>query len=206
MLPPLKNGPSGKQVWPLNPIGALDRQNFAITEKMKNPEVAIRWADFCYDLDNSYALCLGSWNIVLRRQGDKVIVNPAPEGMTDDEFRYKHSPAHTTPFAIPEVDYNKIASPPAVMRKLERLETYRKFFCPVDEIYPKVYFLPEEENELAIIRNDIRTHVNRFRASFVSGAEPLTTGWNAYVQEFNKMGLPKYLELYQKALDRYNAN
>jgi putative aldouronate transport system substrate-binding protein len=42
------------------------------------------------------------------------------------------------------------------------------------------------------------------RARFIIGSESLDSGWNSYVQRLNQMGLARYLELYQKALDRYN--
>jgi putative aldouronate transport system substrate-binding protein len=206
MLPPLK-GIDGKQHWNEDPYGTLARENFAITSKMKNPEVAIRWADYCYDRDLSIELCSGPFDVVLRKEGDRIITIPPPPGMSNDEFRYLHTAAHTTPFAINEYDFKyTIISTENVVRKLDRFETYRKYFPPREEIYPKVFFLQEEEEELAILRTDITDYVSQMRAKFIIGSESLTSGWNTYVQALNQMGLPRYVELHQKALDRYNSN
>jgi putative aldouronate transport system substrate-binding protein len=93
-----------------------------------------------------------------------------------------------------------------ISRKLVRFETYRKYMPSTDTLFPKVYFLPEEESELAIIRTDIADYVSRSRARFITGDLSIANGWNTYLGQLNQMGLPRYLEITQKALDRYNAN
>jgi putative aldouronate transport system substrate-binding protein len=206
MLPPLK-GPGGKQVWNINVHGGyLSRENFSITSKMKNPEVAIRWADLCYDRDISPQLCLGPFGIVIRWEGSRVIQVEPPAGMTSDEFRFQHAPAHTTPFAVYQSDYDRMNVADYISRKLVRYETYRKYFPSTDTIFPPVYYLPQEESELAIIRTDIDGFVRQSRARFITGDLSITSGWNTYLQQLNQMNLPRYLEIAQKALDRYNAN
>lgn len=59
-LPPLI-GPDGNRRWNWAPDQLLSRANFAITNKMWHPEVAIRWADQCYDWATSFELCYGTW-------------------------------------------------------------------------------------------------------------------------------------------------
>lgn len=91
------------------------------------------------------------------------------------------------------------------VRKFERLDMYRQYFPSLDELYPKVFFLEDEEAELAIIRTSISDYVIQMRAKFIIGAESTTSGWNSYIRALNQMGLTRYLEIHQKALDRYNA-
>jgi len=203
VLPPLK-GVDGKQHWNTVPYMVLNRDNFGLTSKMKNPEVAIRWADLCYDWETSFELCYGPWGINLKKDGNKIIQLPPPAGMSPDDFRYLHSPAMSTPFAVYEADHKNLNLAENHVRKFARLDMYRQFFPPQNEIYPKVFFLPEEESELAIIRTDIQNHVQQMRARFITGSESINTGWDNYVQQLNQMGLARYIEIYQKALDRYN--
>ena len=203
-LPPLI-GADGKRHWNTQPEAVLARENFAITNVMKHPEVAIRWADLCYDWETSFELCYGPWGINLIKEGDRIIqVNP-PQGMSADEFRYQHCPAHTVPFAVYEADHKVLNLGEQHTRKFARLDIYRQYFPPLSDIYPQVFFLDEEENELAIIRTDIRDYAIQMRAQFIIGSESISTGWNTYLQRLEQMGLPRFLELYQKALDRYNG-
>lgn len=202
VLPPLK-GPDGKQRWNTTPTAVLARQNFAITNKMKNPEVAIRWADQCYDWATSYELCYGSWDVNIKKEGSKVVMLPPPAGRSADEFRYLNSPAYTTPFALYEVDFKNLELTENHIRKFARLDMYRKFFPALEEVYPDAFFLAEEENELAILRTDITNYVDQMRAKFVIGAESVDSGWDTYLKQLNQIGLSRYLELYQKALTRY---
>jgi putative aldouronate transport system substrate-binding protein len=201
-LPPLK-GSDGKQRWNVLPTALLERRNFAITNKMKNPEVAIRWADQCYDWATSFELVYGTWGENIKKDGNKVIMLPPPAGMSVDDFRYRNSPAYTTPFALYEVDFKNIQFTDNHLRKFVRLDMYRQYFPALEEVYPAVFFFPEEESELAILRTDINNYVDQMRAKFVVGSESVDAGWDNYVKQLNQMGLPKYLELHQKALARY---
>ena len=109
-----------------------------------------------------------------------------------------------TPFFVDEADHKRIDLTENHIRRLERTEIYRPFFPAIDEIFPRVFFLQEEEDELVILRNDINDYVLQMRARFITGAESISAGWNGYHQALNQMGLARYLELHQKALVRYN--
>jgi putative aldouronate transport system substrate-binding protein len=204
-LPPLM-GVDGKQRWNWAPH-MLNRDRFVITNKMKHPEVAIRWADLCYDVDHSFELLWGPIGLVLNKAPDGTIsVNPPPAGQTADDFRYAHSPAVSTPLALFAADLEKYVWETRQIRKFERYDMYSKFFPAFEEIYPRVYFTPEENSELAVLRTDVRDYVNQMKAKFIVGSEPLdNAAWNSYVQTVGRAGVDKYLAIYQAALDRYNG-
>jgi putative aldouronate transport system substrate-binding protein len=204
-LPPL-TGVDGKQHWNIWPDQVLERHHFAITSKMKHPEVAIRWADLCYDIDHAYELKYGPFGIVLEQNGNRISQITPPSGQSVDEFRYRHSPAITMPLAISEADYGRFVLASNMVRKHARYEIYNKFFPATDEVFPIVYFTADEDSELATLRTDITDYVNQTKAKFITGAESIETGWDSYVQTLNRAGLSRYLEIYQKALDRYNSN
>jgi putative aldouronate transport system substrate-binding protein len=204
-LPPLK-GTDGKQHWYKWPDQVLERHHFAITSKMKYPEAAIRWADLCYEIDYAYELKYGPFGIVLEKQGDKIVQIAPPQGQSVDEFRYKHTPAVHMPLAISEADYSRFVLSSNMVRKHERYLMYSGSFPADSELYPRVYFTSEEDSELVTLRTDISDYVNQMKAKFITGAESIETGWDAYVQTLNRAGLARYLEIYQKALDRYNSN
>ena len=201
-LPPMM-GVDGRRHWNWSPNALMGRSGWAITNKMQHPEVAIRWGDSCYDWESSMELCYGPFGISLERRGDQIIMLPGPPGVSVDDVRYMQSPVHNTPYAVYEADHRRMNFELNHMRKFERLDMYRQYFPALEELYPQVFFMPEEESELAIIRTDLNNYVSQMRARFIIGSESISTGWNAYITNLNQMGLPRFLELYQRALDRY---
>ena len=201
-LPPL-TVPGGKQRWNMRPEYVLSRGRFSITNAMKYPEVGLRWADLCYDWATSLELGFGTWDIVIKLDGDKIILLDPPAGKTQEEHRQNHAPVNAAGWVVMEADIRKMNLTPNHIRKLGYLDIYRPFLPALDEIYPRVFFLPDEEAELSIIRTDIINYVNQMRAKFIVGSESISSGWNNYVQQLNQMGLNRYVELHQKALDRY---
>lgn len=51
---------------------------------------------------------------------------------------------------------------------------------------------------------DMQTYIEEMTAAFITGARPLSE-WDAYVAEFNRMSLDRYMEVYQTMYDRYTA-
>jgi putative aldouronate transport system substrate-binding protein len=205
VVPPLV-GVDGRRRWNTD-IGALmERPHFAITSSMRHPEIALRWADVIFDREISLEIGFGTWGICLLMDGDNIIQVAPPPGMSQDEFRYQHAPAPAFPWAVMEADLRRMNLANNHVRKFERLEVYRPFFPAHEEMFPRVFFLQEEEAELVIIRNDIVNYVSQMRARFITGTESITTGWNTYVNNLNQMGLARYLELHQRALNRFYAN
>ena len=202
VLPPMI-GVDGKRHWNMHPNALMGRSGWAVTNKMKNPEVAVRWADACYEWEASMELCYGAFGISLEMRGNQIIMKDPPAGMSIDDVRYLNSPVHNTPYAVYETDHRRMNFGLQHIRKFERLDVYRQYFPPLEDIYPQVFFLSEEESELAIIRTELNDYVNQMRAKFIIGTESISTGWNAYVAAINQIGVNRYLELYQKALDRY---
>jgi putative aldouronate transport system substrate-binding protein len=203
VLPPLI-AVDGKQRWNKWPEMVLERFTFAITTKMKYPEVAVRFADLLYDTDWSFQMKYGPFGVCLEKQGERVVQLPPPEGMTMDEYRYANCPAINVPFALAEEEYARLSLAENAVRKHERYLMYRNYFIPDEMIYPSVFFLPVEQEELALLNIDIRDYVNEMRSKFIMGAEDINTAWDVYMQRLERSGLARYLAIHQAALDRYN--
>ncbi len=73
-----------------------------------------------------------------------------------------------------------------------------------DWVMPPVTLTTEEGNEYSAIYTDIETFMRESVVSFIVGQKPLSE-WDAYVQQINDMNIDRCIELYQQALDRYNA-
>lgn len=75
----------------------------------------------------------------------------------------------------------------------------------IKEVWPAFNFTPAEQDELTNLAKDIETYVTEMRDKFASGAAPLAD-WDKYVSTLNKMGLDRYMKIYQAAYDRYKKN
>jgi hypothetical protein len=74
------------------------------------------------------------------------------------------------------------------------------------EVLPRQLVLNAEEAEVyANIRPTVQSYVAENTARFIVGDRSLNE-WNAYVSEFDKMGLPKLIETLQGVYDRMNGN
>lgn len=74
-----------------------------------------------------------------------------------------------------------------------------------DELVLRILYLPEEVDEIADILSTLTTYRDEMTVAFITGNKPLSD-WDDYVEELNKIGLEKYLEVTQGAFDRMNGN
>lgn len=58
---------------------------------------------------------------------------------------------------------------------------------------------------MTTLANDIETYVTEMKDKFIVGDAPLSQ-WDDYVATLNKMGLDRYKQIYQAALDRYSKS
>jgi len=71
--------------------------------------------------------------------------------------------------------------------------------------YPLVYLTKEEQKEVNAIEADLESYVEQMEAKFITGVEPLES-WDEYVETIEHMNLERYVEIYQDAYDRWDAN
>ena len=92
---------------------------------------------------------------------------------------------------------------PRAQQRKKDLEQYYEPFME-KENYPTIFFEPEELDTINQIEPELIKYVNTQRAKFiVDGVDD--KAWDSYVKTVEDMGLGKLMELYQTALDRYNA-
>ena len=85
------------------------------------------------------------------------------------------------------------------MAATEKAEPYA-----VKEILYNFNFTLEETDVMTSIGKDIEDYVKEMEAKFVNGSASFTQ-WDEYVNTLNKMGLDRYMEVYQAAYERYQA-
>ncbi|GAB2608331.1 ABC transporter substrate-binding protein [Pseudactinotalea suaedae] len=77
--------------------------------------------------------------------------------------------------------------------------------APMDQVLPywNLWVDGSLSNELATLQTNIESYISQTNVEFVTGQRDITddAAWDAYVQGFDGLGLPRYLEIYQQAYD-----
>ena len=91
---------------------------------------------------------------------------------------------------------------------MKKAEGDQKILRPdgVKILYTTFLKLSEEEQEIYNDAwTDIHNKVTEMNAAFITGQADIEAEWDAYVNELYNMGLQEVIDVYQAALDRYNA-
>jgi hypothetical protein len=70
------------------------------------------------------------------------------------------------------------------------------------EIATLILYNAEEADQAADIQTSLNTYVRESMARFAIGDLSLDRDWDGYLRELNRIGLPKFLEISQKAYNR----
>ena len=202
-MPPLA-GPNGdRYIRGNDQTITYSRNEFTITTACEHPEVAMRWADHFATDDISVQSYWGPYGVVLEKQDDGTItfLDP-PEGKTGDQWYWEISPRdHGPKYVSPEFE-EKIILPEdsGDGAKLKEDEIMKEF---VAKPYPLVNYTSEQAEEISSLTVDIYKYVNESWANWIVNGG-IEEQWDAYVDQLNKMGLERLMEIYQEALDVYN--
>lgn len=204
VMPPLA-GPNGDRYIRGND-GAIiyGRNEFTVTTACAYPEVAMRWADYYASDEISIQSYWGPFGEVLEKQDDGTItfLDP-PEGKNGDSWYWEITCRdHGPKYVSPEMEA-KIVLPAGSGdgAKLECDELIKEY---VAEPYPIVNYTEEQMNEISKLTVDIYKYVKESWANWIVNGG-IEKDWDGYVQQLNQMGLERLMEIYQEALDTYNA-
>ena len=197
-LPPLK-GPTGIQLWQEGDPSIFKNQ-FAITNAAKKPELILRWIDQNFDPETSVEVCKGPFDVTIEKTADgKIIFKTPPEGISYGEFRRNKS-ISSFPYAILPDMMDRIEKNANEVYKDKLDKIYEPYVCK--ETYPIVWFKPEEQQELQTINTDILKYVDEKVAKWIIGESSVNVDWDSYLNELKKMKLDRMIEIYQTAANR----
>ncbi|MDO5417392.1 MAG: extracellular solute-binding protein [Lachnospiraceae bacterium] len=211
-LEPL-TGPEGFKYQPSYLYASTAPGNFIITSSCENPEAAFRWADGWYSEEASFMAWYG--------QEGKGWTQP-PEGsmaMNGEKAMYQRLNVEGAEQTIRIT--NKFGNNTAKLRESEvyleddpaqRFSTEPILYFAVkeslepyadhDRVVPPLNLTREEASEISNIRTMIDDYVEENQALFSLGTRDIEKEWDAYVGEFEALGLDKMLEVYQTAYER----
>lgn len=189
-IKPLK-GPNGDQLWSSLDF-SIDKNRGVITSANKYPEATMRYMDSFYEPMNSLKLRYG---VYLKPEGDKFEVLPSVPGKSPE------APGSYVGTCIPKVLSDKyIVKTQDILESDERKAMYAPFLAqPV----PLLNFTNDESKELSSLTVDLAKIVDENKARWTTNQADIDKDWDGYIQSLKNVGLDRYVEIYNTALDRY---
>ncbi|MBI0578647.1 ABC transporter substrate-binding protein [Neobacillus cucumis] len=206
-LPPLK-GPDGRiYVARTNGYG-FDRGRMVITSANKNLELTAKWIDKAYEPIQSVQNNWGTYGDKKQQNIFELTGNGSlkhlPLGNTSPwDLRQKTNV--DGPLAVLNDYYGKVTTMPD--DAAWRLNVLHKIYVPYMKAtynYPPIFLNKEEQDQLTQLDSVIKPFVERKKAEWILKGG-IDKQWDAYLKQLDKSGLPKFLDIKQKALDKYNA-
>lgn len=199
-------GPHGDKRW--HPVTSTiwGIGNFVITTSNKYPEATVRWIDYFYGDEGCRLFFMGKEGVTyyVTPEGEYEfldIIKNNPEGLNLDQAvgRFTSQPGGGYPGLLTHKYFKGAEGRPESIEGSKKLEPYFP-----KEIWPPNLYNAEQVEIMSTIGNDIGTYINESMAKFIRGDMSFSE-WDNYVEQFNKMGLDKYMEVYKDAVAKLMA-
>lgn len=187
-----------------SPLGNIGM--FVLTDKAKHPEAMMRWMDYFYS-DEGIKLFFMGWKDETYTEDangnvdytDEIKNNPKGLNLDQAVGQYLIWPGGYYPGFVKQKFFKGAEGLPTSVENAKKAEPY---VLPQDQVWPPFNFTQEEQSELTTIQTDIETYVNEMRDKFITGNESFDN-WDEYVAALKKMGVDRYVAIYQSASERY---
>ncbi|MDQ6422732.1 ABC transporter substrate-binding protein [Paenibacillus sp. LHD-117] len=205
---PVLKGPAGAQ-YAANDATSLTMGAFIITNKAKNPEVALRWADGLYEYEHTLRSNYGrpgeEWRDAeagevgingepakwseLKSFGEVQNVNWAQTGPSLRSNEFRLSAASKGDGDLEVILYN------------ETKNNYEPYKAKDYKTVPPLFMTNEQATEAADLSKTVNDYVDEMMARFIIGDVDVEKEWETYVKTLESMNLKRLLEIYQAAYD-----
>ncbi|MFB9278791.1 extracellular solute-binding protein [Cohnella cellulosilytica] len=222
MLAPVV-GPLGRENTPKFEYDSIQKGAFLISAQSEKADIAAKWADQFYNNDyivqqhRSQGVEDEDWR---KATADEKGLDGRPALFTglkaysteaqNNAWIYvgiEYYPAdYRLGQSVPQVDD---LYAPSASEKLLFQETKIKYEPAASETVkpmPPVKLTVDENQELLTSSVEIDKYIEEFRVKSITTEGYLEKNWDGYLDRLNKIGLTKYLEIYQTAYDRQYAN
>ena len=198
-IPPLKSQYGGGYLY--NRRGGTGSM-MLITTSNKNPEVTADWIDFVFaSPEGMDIVAYGVLGASYEKDGDVIVP------IRDESGNWKRTAVGggQQPHAYLEANnnYNFALAPEWKIKDWSDLLPYYK----EGTVY-NLALLPDESEIVTEATADMGIYMDESYTSFILGTADINDDavWNDYVNTVNQLGLPTYLEYYQKAYERKYGN
>ncbi|GIM97506.1 extracellular solute-binding protein [Paractinoplanes toevensis] len=105
--------------------------------------------------------------------------------------------------AVPEDIYSETGLERRLFQATQQYEPH------VDkaQVFPEaaIWADPATVSEMATLKTNLDSYVSQGELAFITGTKNIDTGWDAFVQGLDGIGMKRYLELNQQAYDKYKS-
>ncbi|MFQ9510809.1 MAG: ABC transporter substrate-binding protein, partial [Lachnospiraceae bacterium] len=216
-------GPDGTRLATHMKYNSVGIGEFFVTDKCKYPEAALRWIDYFFTTEGALSSHYGpeegkDW--VLNPEGMKglngepalyQVLNPYSGEAQNHDWQDLQVRYFPTAFRLGEAaDQNIDVGTSVGLEKLlyestkEKMEPYAQKEGDWD-VLPYLRLTDEEATKIQTIGVEVQNYIEENRVAFITGKKDLDTDWDKFVKEFDNLGLPTLLEVYQTAYERQSG-
>ena len=209
MLPAQKSEYTEKPMWPHSGTG-IQTGTFALTdlcESNGHVEAMMRWVDYLYSEAGSLLIHYGPEGYAYEVTEDGLYRQIAPTDGRSYEERRGGSITPDCGIAMPKyVRPTTEGNWTDVLQQRRNQQTDEKLVPYLKLTKPQLFFLEDENTEIATLETDLDNFVKSVMAKFVTGELDLANYHAEVVEPLqSNFKIDRLLELYQGAYDRYTA-
>ena len=209
MLPALKSESTEEPMWPHTGTG-IQTGTFALTdlcESNGHVEAMMRWVDYLYSEAGSLLIHYGPEGYAYEVTEDGLYRQIAPTDGRSYEERRGGSITPDCGIAMPKyVRPTTEGNWTDVLQQRRNQQTDEKLVPYLKLTMPQLFFLEDENTEIATLETDLDNFVKSGMAKFVTGELDLANYHAEVVEPLqSNFKIDRLLELYQGAYDRYTA-
>lgn len=199
MLEPLTNS-NGEKIWPrFGYYVSASSGSIMVSAFNKYPEATIRFLDYLWDPYFSIEMDWGIEGVgsIINDDGTWEILGGGLKAA-----RTAEGMAWNVGTNVPMDIYEKCIYTSKVKQfEMDACGVYRPYG---EEMYPGIYFTLEDTQEMQQYFTDIVTYVDKMTAAWVINGG-IDEQWDEYLSTLDRMGLKRYVEIYETNYARYNA-
>lgn len=178
----------------------------AMSPQCKNKEAAAKFINYGYTEEGQMLFNFGiegeSYNMVDGYPTYTDVIMKNPDGLSVQQAMAQYQRAWMNgPFLQMEEYIEQYYQLDQQKRSLESWSTSNAIKYQM----PAVVIAEEDSAELSKLQADINVYLSESFINYVSGKKSLDTFESEYLATLKEMGVERLIEIYQKALDNYNA-
>lgn len=205
MSPPRVPGGPPPELW-IHPGFRAIKYGWFMTDNNPEPEITMAWIDRFYTFEMSIQSMYGPI-------GDGVVYDPGidrwvPQQHDDDpDYLRKNAwPGREGgvmwTFLEPEDYRTRLAMDPMSSHIIEVFHEYYADYI-AEEQWNRIEFSAEEVEELSRLQTDLFRLWQESEARWITGAGDVDREWDQYVRSLQTIGVDRYVEIHQRAHDRF---
>lgn len=174
----------------------------AITTTAKNPELIVKWLDYFYGQDGILLNKYGIEGTTYKMENGWVVytdlVVKNPEKLSSVQVLSKYTKGNS-----PTIQDDKVVPPNPYKQQDEANKLWSNTDALKHKLPPFITPTVEEGKEVAKVITALNSLRMEMMVKMIMGADS-TDNFDKYVKQMKDMGTDKVLDIYQKALERYN--